>query len=49
MTYANLSSFAQTAGLVYFVALFLAAVLYALWPRNRAHFDQAAHLPLTED
>ena len=49
MTYATLSSFAQTAGLVYFVALFLAAVLYALWPRNRARFDHAAHLPLIED
>ena len=32
-----------------FVALFLAVVGYALWPRNRATFDRAARLPLRED
>ena len=32
-----------------FLALFVAVVLYALWPRNRAAFDAAARLPLRED
>ena len=32
-----------------FVAIFLAIVIYALWPRNKATFDEAARLPLRED
>ena len=32
-----------------FVAIFLAIVAYALWPRNKAAFDEAARLPLRED
>ena len=32
-----------------FVAVFLAIVTYALWPRNKAAFDEAARLPLRED
>ena len=32
-----------------FVAVFVAIVIYALWPRNRAKFDEAAQLPLRED
>jgi len=32
-----------------FVAVFLAIVTYALWPRNKAGFDEAARLPLRED
>jgi cytochrome c oxidase cbb3-type subunit IV len=32
-----------------FVALFLAIVIYALWPRNKAAFDAAARAPLRED
>jgi cytochrome c oxidase cbb3-type subunit 4 len=32
-----------------FVAIFLAIVTYALWPRNKAAFDEAARLPLRED
>jgi cytochrome c oxidase cbb3-type subunit 4 len=32
-----------------FVAIFLAIVIYALWPRNKAAFDEAARLPLRED
>ena len=49
MTYQLASEFAQTGGLLYFVTLFAAAVLYALWPRNRARFDRAARQPLGED
>jgi cytochrome c oxidase cbb3-type subunit 4 len=49
MTYQVVAEFAQTGGLVYFVLMFLGAALYALWPRNRARFDHAARMPLSED
>ncbi|SIO66495.1 cytochrome c oxidase cbb3-type subunit 4 [Bradyrhizobium erythrophlei] len=32
-----------------FVGIFLAIVAYALWPRNRAAFDEASKMPLRED
>ena len=46
--YETLSSFAQTGGLIYVVAIFLGAVIYALWPRNQKTFDAAARLPLSD-
>lgn len=49
MTYENASAFAQTSGLLYFVTIFMAVAVYAFWPRNRARFVAAAHLPLNED
>lgn len=48
-TYKSLAAFAQTWGLVYFVVLFLAVVAYALWPTNKARFEDAAQIPLKED
>jgi cytochrome c oxidase cbb3-type subunit IV len=48
-TYKLLANFAQTWGLVYFVTVFVAAVTYALWPSNKARFDDAARMPLRED
>jgi cytochrome c oxidase cbb3-type subunit 4 len=32
-----------------FVGLFIAIVAYALWPRHRAKFEDAARIPLRED
>jgi cytochrome c oxidase cbb3-type subunit 4 len=32
-----------------FVGVFLAIVTYALWPRNKAAFDEAARMPLREE
>lgn len=32
-----------------FIVLFIAVLVYALWPRNRATFDDAAKMPLRED
>jgi cytochrome c oxidase cbb3-type subunit IV len=32
-----------------FVAIFIAILVYALRPRNKALFDEAAKLPLRED
>lgn len=46
--YEFLSSFAQTWGLLLFIAGFGAIVTYALWPRNQAKFDRFARLPLEE-
>ena len=46
--YEALSSFAQTGGLLYFVVMFAAALVYALWPRNQEKFDAAARLPLSD-
>jgi cytochrome c oxidase cbb3-type subunit 4 len=48
MTYETFSSFAQTWGLLYFVAMFAAICVYAFWPKNKAEFDRAAALPLAD-
>ena len=32
-----------------FVGIFIAIVSYALWPRNKAVFDEAAKMPLREE
>ena len=32
-----------------FVGIFIAIVIYALWPRNKAAFDEAAQMPLREE
>ncbi|MTI18836.1 cbb3-type cytochrome c oxidase subunit 3 [Rhodobacteraceae bacterium RKSG542] len=48
-TYAFLANFAQTGGLIYFMAIFAGVVIYALWPGNKDSFEEAAHIPLRED
>ena len=48
-TYQALANFAQTWGLVYFVAVFMLVLVYALWPSRKQQFDEAARLPLRED
>ncbi len=47
--YAFFAHFAQTWGLVYFVAVFLVALAYALWPSRRQQFEESARIPLRED
>lgn len=49
MNYEFASSFAQTSGLIYFVGMFVAVLVYALWPRNGTRFDAAARMPLSEE
>jgi cytochrome c oxidase cbb3-type subunit 4 len=46
--YESLASFAQTWGMLLFIALFLTAGAYALWPRNQQKFDDAARVPLED-
>jgi cytochrome c oxidase cbb3-type subunit 4 len=48
-TYRLLAKFAQTWGLLYFIAVFLMVLVYALAPSRKSHFDDAAHMPLRED
>jgi cytochrome c oxidase cbb3-type subunit IV len=43
-----LSDFITTWWTPIFVAIFLAIVAYALWPKNRAKFDAAARMPLED-
>ncbi len=40
---------AQTWGLVYFFAVFVAVLVYALWPSHQKRFDENARMPLRED
>ena len=47
--YQTLAEFAQTWGLLYFVAVFLVVLAYALWPSRQGQFDEAARTPLRED
>ena len=48
-TYRALAEFAQTWGLVYFVAVFVVVLIYALWPSRQQQFDEYARIPLRED
>ena len=50
-TYEFFSRFAQTWGLIYFVVLFVAVLIYALWPSRarQKQFDELARTPLRED
>jgi cytochrome c oxidase cbb3-type subunit 4 len=47
--YEDVLAFAQSWGAVYFTLMFLVAFAYAWWPKNRAHFEKAAHIPLKEE
>ncbi len=49
ITYASVAQFAQTWGLVYFFVIFVAVLVYALWPSNKRPFDEASRIPLRED
>lgn len=48
-TYRAFAEFAQTWGLVYFVAVFVVVLIYALWPSRQRQFDEDARIPLRED
>jgi cytochrome c oxidase cbb3-type subunit 4 len=49
MDYATVAGFAKSWGLLYLMILFAGVLAYALWPRNRAKFEDAARIPLKED
>ena len=47
--YENLSSIAQTWGLLLFVLAFILVLIYALHPGNRRDFDEAKQVPLKDE
>ncbi len=49
MTYEAVATFAQQGGTLFFMALFLGGVAYALLPSKKAEFDHAARMPLDGD
>ena len=49
LTYEGVSHFAETWGLVFLVAMFAVALIYALRPGARRDFERAAQIPLRED
>ena len=48
-TYHYWREFAATWGSLYFAAIFVVAVAYALWPSKGKSFDNAAQIPFIED
>jgi cytochrome c oxidase cbb3-type subunit 4 len=48
LTYETVSRFSQQAGTLYFALIFVAAVAYVLWPKNKKGFDEAAQIPFRE-
>jgi cytochrome c oxidase cbb3-type subunit 4 len=48
LTYETVSRVAQQAGTLYFTLIFIVALAWALWPRNKADFDDAAQIPFRE-
>ncbi|MEO8113217.1 MAG: cbb3-type cytochrome c oxidase subunit 3 [Phenylobacterium sp.] len=49
LEYETVARFAQQGGTVYFAVLFVAGLVYALWPRNQEDFKRLAQLPLEDD
>ncbi|MGE4529231.1 MAG: cbb3-type cytochrome oxidase subunit 3 [Rhodospirillaceae bacterium] len=42
-------SFFRSIWGLWLMSLFVAAVVWAYWPRNRSRFDAAAMIPLNDD
>jgi cytochrome c oxidase cbb3-type subunit 4 len=47
--YEDVLAFTRSWDAVYFTLMFVAALAYACWPRNKARFDRAARMPLEDD
>ncbi len=45
----SLSTLSQMISFTLFFSFFLAVLVYALWPRNRSSFEDAASIPFKED
>lgn len=46
MGYDQIAHLVKIGGTVAFTAVFVGAILYALWPKNKDRFDRAASIPL---
>ena len=49
LSYEAVAKFAQQGGTIYFGLMFLAGLIYALWPRHKEAFDRLAQVPLDKD
>ena len=49
MDYQTVAKFSETWGLLFLFILFVAVVVYAMWPSNKEKFDEAAKMPLKDD
>lgn len=49
LDYETVARFAQQGGTLYFAAIFIAGVAYALRPKHRDTFKRLSHLPLEKD
>ena len=49
LDYETVARFAQQGGTLYFGAVFIAGLIYALWPKHREAFRRLSHLPLEKD
>jgi cytochrome c oxidase cbb3-type subunit 4 len=49
LDYETVARFAQQGGTLYFGAVFIAGLIYALWPKHRDTFRRLSHLPLEKD
>lgn len=49
MTYETMAHFAQTWGMLYFMAIFAGVLAYAFWPGSGKKFKEAAELPFEEE
>jgi cbb3-type cytochrome oxidase subunit 3 len=49
MTYDTIATVSQVTSLLMFVAMFLAVLAYALWPKNGPRFDKAQRRALDLD
>ena len=49
MTYDTIATYSQVISLLLFIAMFVAVVAYALWPRNRKRFEEAQRRALDLD
>jgi cytochrome c oxidase cbb3-type subunit 4 len=46
MGYDQIAHVVKIGGTVAFTSVFVCAIFYALWPKNKARFDHAANIPL---
>ena len=49
MTYDTIATYSQVISLLLFIAMFVAVVAYALWPRNRKRFEEGQRRALDLD
>jgi cytochrome c oxidase cbb3-type subunit 4 len=48
-TFDQVQDFVHSWGLVYFTVMFVIALVYAYWPKNKARFHEAAYIPLKDE